>query len=82
MSYVIYKQQLLNVPLTLEHCVNVCKVKVCYCTINTTFPNHFLEFKLLKNERGVLTFESFNAKIIKNIDIRTFIMQNSPQHTN
>ena len=79
MSYVIYKQQLLNVPLTLEHCVNVCKVKVCYCTINTMFPNPFLEFKLLKNDRGVLTFESFNAKIIKNIDIRTFIMQNRPQ---
>tara|TARA_Y100000768_G_C23990935_1_gene692858 strand:+ start:10440 stop:11456 length:1017 start_codon:yes stop_codon:yes gene_type:complete len=80
MSYDIYKQQLLNVPLKLEHCVNVCKVNICYCKINTEYNNAYLEFKLFKNKQKKLTFESFDAKITKNIDIKTFIMQSMPRY--
>lgn len=81
MSYDIYKQQLLNVPLTPEHCVNVSNVYICYCYINTNYTERqFLEFKLFKNKDNKLTFETFPAKVTKTIDIQTFIIQHKGQH--
>lgn len=78
MSYDIYQQQLQNQPLSMDFCVNICKVQICYCAINTQYGIPFLEFKLLKNNANVLTFSSFDAKINKQTDIKTHVLQNKP----
>tara|TARA_Y100000741_G_scaffold364933_1_gene357828 strand:+ start:1322 stop:2335 length:1014 start_codon:yes stop_codon:yes gene_type:complete len=80
MSYDIYRQQLLNVPLTREKCVYVSKVYLCYCRINTEHKHPFLEFKLIKNNLKELTFDSFNATVTRDISIYDFIKLNMPKY--